>query len=575
MTWVSNEQANIQKKKQPGFLGGLLGYLESPEGIGMLQALGEDSGWQKGPVPISWGQTFAKGQKTGQVYQNENRKRNTEEGTLKETSRHNRATEDLSRITKDIALAKAQQEQRRQDLWAGILNPGMNTGDIQGPDPSATGGMLNQTPDSLVTVQDPSINGGAPSNIPATSNGAPIAPDQAIQQAAFLQGQGAQFPAYGTVEEAQAASNQAAQPVQEVEVPGILNAEPLQPVQSGEALPPQPQPTQPFAPPSGGGGGGDDLVPITMNGHTHMIPRRNVAQAYAHLAAGNLEKVPEALFPNLTDAEKKLLAAGMRPGSREWNDALVRNVTKPPVEVNLGEKASEQEQKLRIANESDMIKTAREGYLPAREGSNLAEQSYSLIRKLQKRGFDPARYDFSLQLPREKIASILGSQASNQDISDFEVLNKNMIKMQIQAVKGLPARAITQYESQLIAKSVGMDVPLSAAEKMMVSQKHGFVEKQFGTLFMQKYKQKYGDLEGFESAFSTWMDTLPEIKSNKEGSVKWKDDREIEADMNKWIGRPDSKEFKRARFNYIDKKADRFGTKGLTEEELQFFVEHS
>lgn len=597
MTWVGNSP--------PSFQQGLLQFLQSPMALGLSAGL-LSSAQPSLTQPQSWAGGLSKGLLYGQQMTDQDRQRKVDEGRL-----------GVEQGKLGVEVSKLQRELERYNQFGQIFNQtgeenpstpnllkGLNIGG--GATPNGPGMLGNSivpqqgaftdtTPQQpqipyvskdtqLVTIQHPDINGGKPSNVPATMHGRKLNREEAVGNALAEQMAGKEHPVFTSWDEA----------AQALKAPqggtNIAQAQPENGLLSQNAASPLPQ-AMPSAPPPvaqipqapaprasgggkspGGGGGDDDLVTVTLpDGNQIQVPKEDFIRAKLLWQAGKPEEAAKALTAGAdrTNLEKNLKLTGLKRGTPEYQEAALRNITKPAAEINLGEKGQELEQKARIARDNDMLKLSREGAPAGRAGSKLARENYELATRLMKRGFDPHRYKFTGQETRAEITSLLGGKASSQDISDFEVLNKNAIRLQLEMIKGLPARGLNQFQEKQIAQASGAGVTMPSTQRISIGLLHDTVEKQFADDFFTQYKAKYGDLDGALTAYNTWMDTLPELKFKKDGKgFDFVDDRKIERDMANWIAKPGTQEYIQSRLKHIQNKDPRFAT----EEELEFMA---
>jgi hypothetical protein len=217
---------------QGGMLGNLLNFLNSPQGSGLTQGLLAASNPSMTQPTMSLGGALGQGLQLGSKYQDLDRKRKLGENSLQEQIRHNKSAENLQGMTHKLAMQRYQQEQQREqrlrDLISGLggspAAPTASPVNYSAPEflrapvdetLNTTGNKIVHNPDgsisteNSITITDPNINNGLPTNIPSLVQGRQLNEQEAIEAA---KKSGNQYPSFNSIESAvNAAKSRSAQ----------------------------------------------------------------------------------------------------------------------------------------------------------------------------------------------------------------------------------------------------------------------------------------------------------------------------------------------------------------------------
>lgn len=547
--------------QNPGLLNQLMTFLQSPEargiGLGLLQASQPNM-----THPVTFAGALAQGLQTGAAFKDLERKRKLEEeelgvkkgqlGVNQEELGIKRGQLDINRghlglegrklslEEKKYLQALQQAEQERNQLMSifglGGSSGSQSSGPSFTPSPGETYGLggangpAATTP--TITVVNPAVNNGKPTQIPAELNGRPLSEAEAIElfQARQIENQ--------KIEQARNAGilgGELSGPQQAANA-GILNlggpgAQPGQAQQPGILGQQQNiNPNPPMRPTDG-----EDYVTLP-NGH--QMPREQFKRAQSALLRGDTKSAKEILNekPESTpEIIKVAKAAGLKPGTPEYNQFLIDSKLKPSTQINIGENAEKVKQEQVAKMDVETIKASHEREKSGRELVKRAQETREIAAEMRKRGIDPARFWATKQLEREKIKASLGSQASQENVSLVERLNKNAVYLMSDMVKGLGGRP-NQYVEQQFSKAVpGQDVTLDTIETLADALIPVGFENQYESRFLREYDEKHGNLKGASEAYEAWLDTQPFTKTNDKGRPVPRSEKEIKESWKLWV----------------------------------------
>lgn len=526
MTWVANTPPNLQQ--------GLLQFLQSPMALGLsagLLSAAQPSMTQ--PQSLSGG--LSRGLLYGSQMTDQDRGRKIDETRLGMDM--NKLQQDIARLNQFNTINNDQATRPPSPLIP-VQNIGGNTttpGTVGNSAVPPTGGFTDTTPaqpqapfiskdTQLITIQHPDINGGRPSNVPATMHGRKLNRQEAVGNALAEQMAGKQHPVFPSWDEAAQALKAAPQPPPPPQA-GLLNQAqpPAAPAPMPQAPPAMPQATAAQAPrvASGGkspGGDDEDLVPVTLpNGEVIMVPRERALRAQTALARGDLDGVEKALFdkdkPTTLVAEAKYLYPNDREKQREYIEK-VRAKAQNQVNIeNVLEKTRETEL---TKMDVKVIQEAQEKSQTARSGIEYAEKAIQLADKLSKNGVDPSEFWGQTEETALKIAARFGSKKAEALRNDIKQLSKISTTMTVDMIPSLGGRPNQMIESRMLeATPGGPGVPNLTTEYLALDAADRMRQAQYWARFSREYFDKYQSLRGARESYEAWLDSNPFIRPGK------------------------------------------------------------
>ncbi len=500
-------------------------FIQSPGATGLAAGLLQGSGPSM-TQPSSFGSAFGMGLNNMQKSQEEALKRNLAERYFGlDQSKFGLAQKEFGLKEGEMEL-KRRQAALKQQAIQGLLGggqqqqpyapPPMNgqpegvaTGMIQDPGAYLTEPSPPKPANATWTVQDPRVNGGKLTAIPAIENGREMPEEEAIQKHANKGLEGA-----------------ALLPLNE-------------------------------APPNLG------LIGKQQPNFADKYTPEQKALAGLAFANDDIKGVIDVLKPK--DNEIIQTAKYIYPDDLDRQRAFIE-------EAKLPSRSAAQKEREIGAEKRDntVIEKAQEEQVGGRKVRKVATDSYALAKKLRAKGFDPYKNRFTAQLTRREIGNLLGNKASEQDIKDYDLLNKGVIEMQVAGMAGISAKGINQYIEKRLAQASGSpeEVQMLTTQELMLKKAHEGIEKEFRAPFLEAYKDKYGSLKGAEEAYNTWMDTGPGAKMGAK-NIDFVSERDIFRDMKNWVNDPNSSEYIGQRLKFIEKKDPEFAT----DEELRYLAE--
>lgn len=275
---------------------------------------------------------------------------------------------------------------------------------------------------------------------------------------------------------------------------------------------------------------------IRLNNGMEVTPAQAKA-AQMYMLAGKPEKAIEALSGDLTEPEIVKVARAIygditsAEARRFMHDAKL----KPSTQVNIGDNTEKVKQQKIAELDVKTLGDAQEREKPSRELVRRAKETKSIAQEMRKRNLDPSRYWLTSQLDRNKIASALGSKASQENVALVERLNKNAVYLMSEQVKSLGGRP-NQFIEQQFAKAVpGQNVSLDTIETLSDALIPFGAEGQYEARFLRAYDQANGSLDGATETYEKWLDTKPFAKPGKDGLLVPATDREIAESWKLWV----------------------------------------